>query len=71
MLSDRRKPKCQVALRKRLYRTIDEPQNDLDVWMRDYNAVRTHRGRWCYGRTPMQTFIDTLPLAKEKLPQAA
>jgi hypothetical protein len=28
-------------------------------------------GRWCYGKTPMQTFIDTLPLAKEKLLQAA
>ena len=55
----------QVALRKRLYRTIDELQTDLDVWMRDYNSVRTHQGRWCYGKTPMQTFIDTLPVAKE------
>jgi hypothetical protein len=27
--------------------------------------------RWCYGKTPMQTFIDTLPVAKEKLTQAA
>jgi hypothetical protein len=39
--------------------------------MRDYNTVRTHQGRWCYGKTPMQTFVDTLPLAKEKLLQAA
>ena len=28
-------------------------------------------GRWCYGKTPMQTFIGTLPIAKEKLMQAA
>jgi hypothetical protein len=27
--------------------------------------------RWCYGKTPMQTFIDTPPVAKEKLMQAA
>lgn len=37
----------------------------------EYNTVRTHQGRWCYGKTPMQTFLDTLPLAREKLIQAA
>jgi hypothetical protein len=60
-----------VALRKKLYRSIDDLQADLDVWVRDYNSVRTHQGRWCYGKTPMQTFIDMLPVAKEKLLQAA
>ena len=35
--------------------------------MKSYNEVRAHQGRWCYGKTPMQTFKDTLPLAKEKL----
>ena len=61
----------QVALHKKLYRSIAELQADLDVWMRDYNTGRTHQGRWCYGKTPMQTFIDLLPVAKEKLLQAA
>jgi len=61
----------QVALRKKLYHTIADLQNDLDLWMREYNTVRTHQGRWCYGKTPMQTFLDTLPLAREKLIQAA
>jgi transposase InsO family protein len=61
----------QVALRRKLYRSIAELQADLDGWMRDYNTVRTHQGRWCYGKTPMQTFIDMLPVAKEKLLQAA
>ena len=28
---------------------------------------RPHQGRWCYGKTPMQTFLDALPVAKEKL----
>ena len=32
---------------------------------------RPHQGRWCYGKTPTQTLIDTLPLAKEKLMAAA
>jgi len=46
-------------------------QADLDIWIREYNTIRTHQGRWCYGKIPMQTFIDTLPVAKEKLLQAA
>jgi len=61
----------QVALRKKLYHTIEDLQADLDAWLRGYNTERTHQGRWCYGKTPMQTFIDTLPVAKEKLLQAA
>jgi hypothetical protein len=28
---------------------------------------RPHQGRWCYGKTPKQTFLDTVPVAKEKL----
>jgi hypothetical protein len=26
-----------------------------------------HQGRWCYGKTPMQNFIGSMPLAKEKM----
>jgi transposase InsO family protein len=61
----------RIAFRKRIYPTIDELQDDLDRWLIEYNELRTHQGRWCYGKTPMQTFIDTLPIAKEKLIQAA
>jgi transposase InsO family protein len=57
----------RVAFRKKLYRTIEELQADLDVWLAEYNERRPHQGRWCFGKTPMQTFLDALPLAKEKL----
>ena len=57
----------RVAFRKKVYCSIDELQADLDAWIRDYNEARPHQGRWCFGKTPMQTFLDTLPLAKEKL----
>ena len=57
----------QVALRRKLYHSIEELQADLDDWMRHYNTERTHQGRWCYGKTPTQTFVDMLPVAKEKL----
>jgi transposase InsO family protein len=57
----------RVAFRKKLYASLEELQADLDAWLREYNEVRPHQGRWCYGKTPMQTFLDSVPLAKEKL----
>jgi transposase InsO family protein len=57
----------RVAFRKKIYRTLEELQGDLDVWMKDYNQQRPHQGRWCYGKTPMQTFVDSVALAKEKI----
>jgi transposase InsO family protein len=57
----------RVAFRKRIYETISQLQADLDAWMEEYNRARPHR--WCYGKTPMQTFLDTLPVAREKLIQ--
>lgn len=56
-----------VAFRKKVYKTIDELQKDLDDWVKWYNEERTHSGKYCYGKTPLQTFLDTLPLAKEKM----
>lgn len=61
----------QVALRKKLYRPIEDLQADLDQWVRDYNTERIHQGHWRYGKTPMRTFLDTLPMAKEKLLKSA
>lgn len=57
----------QIAFRKKIYKTLDELQVDLDAWLVRYNQQRPHSGRYCYGKTPMQTFEDSLPLAKEKM----
>jgi transposase InsO family protein len=57
----------RVAFRKRIYGSITELQEDLDSWMRAYNESRPHQGRWCFGKTPMQTFLDAIPLAQEKM----
>jgi transposase InsO family protein len=56
----------RIAFRKRIYATIEQLQVDLDAWMAEYNQARSHQGRWCYGKTPMQTFLHTLPIAKQK-----
>jgi hypothetical protein len=56
-----------IAFRKKIYKSIDELQTDLDIWLDYYNNQRTHSGKYCFGKTPMQTWNDSLHLAKEKL----
>jgi hypothetical protein len=56
-----------IAFRKKIYRTIEELQADLDKWMYYYNNERTHSGKHCFGKTPMETLKLSIPLAKEKL----
>ena len=56
----------QVAFRKKIFHTLEETQQDLDDWIKGYNEQRTHSGKHCYGKTPMQTFKDSISLAKEK-----
>ncbi len=55
-----------IAFRKRLYRPVGEWQTDLDAWLDKYNEQRPQSGRYCYGKTPMQTFRQTLHIAVEK-----
>jgi transposase InsO family protein len=55
-----------VAFRKRIYSSLDDLQTDLDDWLSEYNEVRPHSGRYCFGKTPMQTFLDAKHLSDEK-----
>ena len=59
----------QITFRKKIYDSIEMLQKDLDEWMQDYNENRPHSGKYCYGKTPRQTFHDSLLLAKEKMLQ--
>jgi transposase InsO family protein len=56
----------RVAFRRKLYTSIAELQTDLDAWIKSYNEERPHQGRWCFGKTPMQTFLDARHIAWEK-----
>lgn len=64
-----------IAFRKKIYTSLEQIQADLDEWIDYYNRNRTHTGKYCFGRTPLQTFEETVSLAKEKqlddLPPAA
>jgi hypothetical protein len=55
-----------MTVRKKLSASLAALQADLKLGLRTYNEERPPHGRWCYGRTPLHPFTDTLPLAKEK-----
>lgn len=56
----------QIAFRKKLYLSLEELQADLDLWMDYYNRERTHQGKMCCGRTPMQTLMEGKEVWREK-----
>ncbi|WP_419572055.1 IS481-like element ISSod13 family transposase [Rheinheimera sp.] len=56
----------QVTFRKKLYQTLEELQKDLDEWLSYYNNERTHQGKMCNGRTPVDTLIDGKRIWAEK-----
>ncbi len=56
-----------VAFRKKVYTTLEELQEDLDRWIDEYNLNRSHQGKYCFGKTPMRTFLDSRHLAKVKM----
>jgi len=56
----------QITFRKKLYSTLEELQEDLDAWLVEYNERRTHQGKMCCGRTPLDTLLDGNRLWREK-----
>ena len=55
----------QVVFRKTLFESIEQLQKDLDEWIDTYNNDRSHQGKICEGRTPLQTLEDGKKIWKE------
>jgi len=56
-----------TAFRKTLYTSLEQLQTDLDGWIDEYNRDRPHSGKYCFGKTPMLTFLDSRQLAWDKV----
>jgi hypothetical protein len=54
-------------IRLRSLPSLEELQLDLDDWLAYYNNDRTHQGKMCCGRTPMQTLIDGKEAWRDKI----
>ncbi|WP_392565040.1 IS481 family transposase [Orbus wheelerorum] len=55
-----------ITFRKKLYSDLGALQTDLDNWLDYYNNERTHQGKMCCGRTPMETLLDGKLIWEEK-----
>lgn len=56
----------QPSLRRKIYESLEQLQADLDEWLEYYNNQRTHQGKQCCGRTPIETLQDGKMIWKEK-----
>ena len=56
----------QITFRKKIYSTLEQLQSDLDEWLFYYNNERTHQGKMCCGRTPLETLEDGKNLWQDK-----
>ena len=56
----------QVTFRKKIYADLEELQADLDEWLIYYNKERTHQGKMCCGRTPLETLEEGKNLWQDK-----
>ena len=56
----------QVTFRKHVYKSIEQLQSDLDDWLEKFNTERTHQGKMCCGRTPLETMIDGKRIWQQK-----
>ena len=54
------------AFRRKVYRSLEQLQYDVDTWVVAYNTERTHSGKHCYGKTPWQTLQESKHLALAK-----
>ena len=55
-----------IAFRKKMYNSWEELQTDIDCWINYYNEERPQSGRYCFSKTPIQTFKDSKDLARQK-----
>lgn len=58
---------CCVEFHTKVFTSWDKLQTDLDAGIELYNNKLVHSGRYCYGKTPMQIFLDSRKLAQEKI----
>jgi hypothetical protein len=55
-----------VTFRKKVYSDLEYLQKDLIEYMNEYNYKKTHRGKRCQGRTPIDTFLESTKYFTEK-----
>jgi hypothetical protein len=48
----------RISFREKIYNKLDKLQVDPDIWIKQYNEGHVCSGKYCFGKTAMQTFSD-------------
>jgi hypothetical protein len=56
----------RATFRKKIYTSLEQLQADADECLNFYNQERCYIGSYCYGKTPLQTFLYSRQMAQEK-----
>jgi hypothetical protein len=56
----------RVTFRKKIYESIEDSQTDLDSWLDYYDNERTHQGKACCGRAPIDTLLNSKKIWRER-----
>ncbi len=54
-----------IGFRKKIYSLLEDLQEDVNKWLEEYNGERSYTGKYCYGKTSLQTFVEAKHLARE------
>ncbi len=57
----------QIAFCKKTCQILAKLWADLEEWIRTHNEERPNSDKYCDGKKPIQTFLDSIPLAKAKM----
>jgi hypothetical protein len=57
----------QITFRRKIYLSVDDLQENVDHWVLRYDTEGPYQGELCQGNRPMETFLESLPSAKDKL----
>jgi hypothetical protein len=50
-----------------VFKIVEELQEDADKWMNEYSNKRTYTGKYCFGKRPLQIFLDAKHLVQGKM----
>ncbi|OCG17586.1 hypothetical protein A9G24_02925 [Gilliamella sp. App6-5] len=57
------KTECyDIMFRRKIYTELKKIQQDIELWLEFYNRERAHSGKYCYGKTPWQTWVEAKQL---------
>ncbi len=56
----------RISFRQNYYESVEQLQNDLNIWFKHYNEERPHRGYRNLGKRPIDTINEYIKRAQQE-----